>query len=196
MADLANLLSRNPERAVEMRKYADDYEIEITEDAKGREKKVAVYRGAYYEIAANEKQIKTFRLLSILLTLVTAALHIAGGFVANQGMYQFYVALPYVIAFLPLYFLAAGVFRLPNQKRLLRRDEYGLSFERMKKASISLLVLLLVGVLGEIVFLIFFAAGDYSREIIYLFLEIFAALGVYVIFWQQKRMGIALTSAE
>ncbi len=179
-----------------MRKYADDYEIEITEDAKGREKKVAVYRGAYYEIAADEKQIKKFRLLSILLTLVIVVLHVAGGFVANQGMYQFYVALPYVIAFLPLYFLAAGVFRLPNQKRLLRRDENGLSFERMKKASISLLVIILVGVVGEIVFLIFFASGDYSREIIYLLLEIFAALGVYVIFWQQKRMGIALTSAE
>lgn len=179
-----------------MRKFVDDYEIEITEDEKGREKKVPVYRGAYYEIAADEKQIKRFKLISIFLTIVIAALHVAGGFVANQGMYQFYVSLPYVIAFLPLYFLTAGVFRLPNQKRLLRRDEYGLSFERMKKASISLLVILLVGVLGEIVFLIFFTSGDSSREIIYLLIEIFAAFAVYVIYWQQRTMGVALTSAE
>ena len=118
-----------------MKKYADDYEIVIVEDEKGNEKKTTVYRGAYYEIDVDQQRLDQLRGLSRFLLLGTALLHVGAGFVANPGMYQFYISLPYVLSFLPLYFLAEGMLRIPKEKRRFRSDEVGLSFGRMQKAS-------------------------------------------------------------
>jgi hypothetical protein len=40
-------------------------------------------------------------------------------------MYTFYVVLPYVISFLPMYYIGAGILHLPKEKRMYRRDEVG-----------------------------------------------------------------------
>jgi len=87
------------------KKYADDYENVITTDEKGQERKKAVYRGEYYEVALDARQIKTFRNQSLALAIAILILHVVGGFIGNLGMYEFYVSLPYVFAFLPLYFI-------------------------------------------------------------------------------------------
>jgi len=141
-----------------MKKYADDYEIVIVEDEKGNEKKTTVYRGAYYEIDVDQQRLDQLRGLSRFLLLGTALLHVGAGFVANPGMYQFYISLPYVLSFLPLYFLAEGMLRIPKEKRPFRSDEVGLSFGRMQKASPFLFFLLAAGVVGALIFIIGFAA--------------------------------------
>ncbi len=41
-----------------MKKYIDDYEVVIQKNSKGREKRVAVYKGAYYELNIDEDAIK------------------------------------------------------------------------------------------------------------------------------------------
>jgi len=151
-----------------MKRYADDYEIQVVKDEKGRDKKVAVYRGNFFEVNLDEKQLILLRKRSILLFLIVVALQIAGGFVANRGMYAFYVALPYVFAFLPLYYLGTGIFRMPTRKRKYHREEVGLSFERAKKANRFLLIILGVGVIGEIIYLIFFSQDGRSLEWLFL----------------------------
>lgn len=171
-----------------MKRYADDYETIIETDERGREKKVAVYRGDYYAIDAEEKDIKKFRRNSLILIVGIIMLHIAGGFVDNPGMYAFYVALPYVIIFLPLYFMMAGGLRLPGEKRKFRRDEIGLSFERAWKSNRFALILLGVVLIAEIVFLIWFARGEILREVAFMAAELFALIGSYVLFQQQRSM--------
>jgi len=126
-----------------MKRYTEDYEIEIIEDEKGREKTIARYRGNYFETVVSEQDLIRFKRFGLLLTVPIIALHIGAGFIANPGMIQFFVSLPYVITFLPLYFLTAGMLRVPKTKRKFRRDEVELSFDRVRSASIFLLIFLL-----------------------------------------------------
>jgi len=123
-----------------------------------------VYRGDYFEFSLNAEGIVRFRRNCFWLLAAIVIFHISGGFVGNRGMYQFYVALPYVIAFFPLIYMVMGVFLLPKEQRKYRRDEIGLSFGRMKTASIVLLILIGSGVLGEIIFLLFIADGDTGSD--------------------------------
>ena len=171
-----------------MKRYADDYKVVITEDEKGREKKAAVYQGEYYEIAVSEQSLSKFRRNCLLLGGIIILIHVVGGFLANQGMYQFFVSLPYVFSFLPLYFLAAGILRLPAKKRKFRRDEIGLSFERMKTACTFLLVLLGIGVLGETIFLVWFMEGWNVLEYIYLLAGLLTTAAVYILIRLLKSM--------
>ena len=174
-----------------MKRYADDYETVVTEDEKGHEKRIAVYHGDYFELALDEQGFVRFRRNCFLLLAVMIVLHISGGFVGNRGMYQFYVALPYVFAFFPLLYMAAGVLRLPKEKRKYRREEIGLSFDRMKTASIILMIFLGIGVLGEITFLLFVSVGDQSvLEFLYLSLEALAAAAVYFLISLQRQIHI------
>ena len=173
-----------------MRKYVDDYEIAYEEDEKGREKKVAVYKGDYFEVNLDQPSLIKYKRNNLILLAVILLSHIAGGFVANQGMYYFFVALPYVAAFLPLYFLTAGVLRLSKEKKQYRRDEADLSFERIKKASTFLLILLIMTVLGEAIFLIFFTDQRDTLEFLYLSLESLALFAVYLMIRARNSITI------
>ncbi|MFZ3070792.1 MAG: hypothetical protein WA110_06715 [Anaerolineaceae bacterium] len=179
------------------KRYADDYETVVTTDEKGREKKTAVYRGDYFELSLEEEGIVKFKRNCLQLLAVIVLLHVGGGFVGNRGMYQFYVALPYVFSFFPLTYLAEGILRLPKEKRKFRREEIGLSFDRMKTASTVLLIFLGVGVLGEIAFLLFSADGnEFVLEYRYLALEALAAAAVYFIIRLRKRIHVQTCSDQ
>jgi putative Ca2+/H+ antiporter (TMEM165/GDT1 family) len=167
-----------------MRKYAKDYEIGTERDKRGREKRVAIYIGKLFDVSLDEKGLKKFRRISLLLLGLVFITQVAGGFVSNLGMYAFFVSLPYVGVYLPVYFLAMGVFRLPDKKWKYRREEVELSFKRIKTFSTVLLILAALGTLGEMVFMIWFANGMIGREWIYLGLEVLlvalSAIWVYI----------------
>ncbi len=179
-----------------MKRYADDYETIIETDGRGREKKVAVYRGRYYNINADENEILEFRRNSLILIIGIIVLHVAGGFVGNPGMYAFYVVLPYVFIFLPLYLLIAGGLRLPGENRNFRRDEIGLSFERIRKSNLFALILWGVVLLGEIVFLIWFAGEGRPQEILFMGIELLALIGAYFLYRMQRRMQTKIGEEE
>ncbi len=180
-----------------MKRYADDYETVITKDEKGNEKKIAVYHGDYFEFVLDEEGIVRFRRNCFLLLAVIVVLHISGGFVGNPGMYQFYVAFPYVLAFFPLLYIATGILRLPKEKRKYRRDEIGLSFNRMKTSSIILIILLGMGVLGELAFLLFFSIGIRSvLEYVYLVIEVFTVAAVYFIITLQRQIHVQTCTGQ
>lgn len=173
-----------------MRKYVDDYEIVIEEDEKGREKKKAVYRGNYYEVEIEKGSLSRFKWINILLLILIITFHVVGGFIDNQGMYRFYIALPYVITFLPLYFLTTGILRLPTKKHQMRRDEVDLTFLRVKKASKYLLFVFLISIVGEVIFIIFFANNNNQLEYTYVFIELIAGTAAYLLFYIQKIINI------
>jgi len=174
-----------------MKKYSEDYEIVVTKDENGRERETAEYRGDYFDVTFTVGDIAKYKNLSILLLALTIVFHVGAGFIDNQGMYQFFVALPYVFAFFPLLYLALGIFHLPKEARKFRRDEIGLSFDRIKTMSRVLLIFLGVGILGEIVFLLFFAEKTYwPLEFFYLLLQALAFSTVILFIRLQKRIHI------
>ncbi|MCB2209302.1 hypothetical protein KQH62_00270 [bacterium] len=177
-----------------MRKYAKDYEIGIERDKRGREKKVAIYVGKLFDVSLNEVELKRFRRISMLLLGLVFVAQVAGGFVSNLGMYAFFVALPYVGAFLPIYFLAMSVFRLPKKKWKYRREEVELSFKRIKTHSTVLLILASLGTVGEIVFMIWFANAMMGREWLYLGLEVL--LVVLSAVWVYLQRDIKIIQIE
>lgn len=179
-----------------MKKYTDNYELTVTENEKGYEKHVAVYRGDYFEISLDQVGLVNFKKYCIFLLVPIVVLHISGGYVNNQGMYQFYVAFPYVFAFLPLIYMAAGVFRLPKEKRKYRQEEIGFSFTRIKISSKILITLLGFTVVGETAFLLFASVGISSGlDYMYIALEILAGIAVYFIINLQKQI-LVQTSTE
>jgi hypothetical protein len=180
-----------------MKKFKDDYDIVTTTDENGNEKKTAVYRGNLFEISLDDQGIVRFRRNCFLLFAVIAVLHLSGGFVANPGMFQFFVALPYVCAFFPLIYLVLAMMRLPKEKRQYRRDEIGLSFNRLKISSFILLILLGMGVLGELVFLLFFSLGIRSvTEYIFLAIELLTAAAAYFLITLQRQILIKPSAGQ
>ena len=179
-----------------MKRYADDYETIIEMDERGREKKVAVYRGRYFNIDIQGKELIRFRRNSLILIIAIIILHVVGGFVDNPGMYAFFVALPYVMIFLPLYFMIAGGLRLPGENKKFRRDEIGLSFERIRKSNRFALILLGVVLLGEVVFLIWFAGGEVLQEVMFMAVELLALIGAYVLYRLQRSMNTKIGEGE
>ena len=177
------------------KRYADDYETVITSDENGNEKKTAVYRGEYFEFSLDEEGIIRFKRNAILLLAAIVLLHVGGGFVNNQGMYHFYIALPYVTAFFPLLYLAVAVLRLPKEKRKYRRDEVGLSFDRMKASSYILMIFLGFGVLGEIAYLLFISVRDANMlEYLYLTLLVITAAALYILITLQRQIRVQACS--
>jgi hypothetical protein len=176
--------------------FAEDYEIVTTQDEKGREKQTAVYRGVYFEVDLDERGILRFRRLSLLYLAVFIVAHVSGGFVQNRGMFQWYISLPYVLAFFPFVYAAAGVLHLPKEKRNYRRDEIGLSFGRLKSNSRILLIFLGIGILGEVIFLMFFSAGGQcTAEFIYLALDVLAAALVFSLTRLQRQVHVQACEA-
>jgi MFS family permease len=173
-----------------MRKYADDYELVVKEDEKGRLKKTAVYKGTYFEVVQDERTLKKFKRNSLLLLAITLIGFLLGGFINNQGMRMFYIAIPWAAAFLPLYFLAFGIIRLPVKKRKFRCDEIGLTFDRMKKASIALFILLSMVVVGEIIFLVGFAKEGLNLEYTYLVSQALTLIAVFIIIRLQDPIEV------
>ena len=173
-----------------MKKYVDDYETKINEDEEGKQVKEVVYTGDYFELSVDEADLKKFKRNCLLLLAAIILLHVGAGFIANQGMYTFYVSLPYVFVFLSLYFTALGILRLPQKTQNLHRDEIGLSFDRMRTASKFLLVLLVASVIGEIIYLIFFSSGGLFRESLFLILEAFAGAAAFVLIQSQKAIKV------
>jgi hypothetical protein len=179
-----------------MRKYLDDYEVVVQEDEKGREKRTAVYVGAYYRINIDDEALRKFRRNSLILLAFVVAVQIGSGFIANTGMYTFFVSLPYIFTFLPLYFLVDGGLRLPKEKRDFRRDEAELIFKRMKSASKILFPLLGLTILADIVFLIWFADTSIWLEFLFIGVQALAMVAVFLIIRMQKPIEVTKIDVE
>ena len=174
-----------------MRKYSEDYETVTTVDDNGKEKTSVEYRGPYFEININEEDLQSFKRNTLFLLVVITALQVFNGFLNNPGMYRFYVALPYVFAYLPIFYMALSILRLPGEKRRYRRDEIGQSFGRLKTWSYVLLVLLGITALGEVIYLLFFSDGKMiNLEMLYLALTAAAVAASFVIIRMQTQIQV------
>jgi hypothetical protein len=98
-----------------------------------------------------------------------------------------------VAAFFPIVYLAAGIINLPREKRNYRRDEVGLSYDRIKSTTIITMVVLALGILGEVAFIAFFANPSFRiLEFLYASLELMTLAGVFLIFRVRQKVVISL----
>lgn len=179
------------------KKYIKDYELVETEDEQGRIKKSVIYHGDYFTLAQDESQIKRNKLLFIVLALAIVILQVAAGFVGNPGMYKFYAAVPYTSAFLPLIFMIMATFRLPSEKRPYRKEEIGLSFERIKTTSILFLVFMGIGWLGSLIFLLVTRGeGGLTKEILYLVLTGISLALAWIIYKKVNKIEISTSEDQ
>lgn len=166
-----------------------------TIDEKGREKRSAEYKGEYFNFAVDGADYQRFRTLAWTLIPIMIALQIGAGFVANRGMYQMYIAIPYVLCFFPLVYLSAGALRLPRETSHLRRDQAELSVRRMKRSGAALLVFNSLVVLSELVYLVFFNKGlETGKELLFLVLAVL--IGTVNAFLLLKTRAIALNAEQ
>jgi MFS family permease len=173
-----------------MKKYIKDYENVVQTDEFGFERKVPVYIGQYFEVNLDETRLRRVRGFSLLLIGLIVIGQLAVGFIANQAMYSFYISLPYVFSFLPLFFLIDSALRIPKEKRNYKREEVELSFKRLKSATNFMMALIGIGILGEIVFLIFFSQGFDLKELVFLLVELLVGVSVYLLMRMQKQIKV------
>jgi len=169
-----------------MKKYKDDYEIVSSIDEKGREKETLAYRGVYFDVVTGKSTLTHVKKQSLLMLGLIVILHISGGFLKNRSMYQLYVSLPYVFAYMAIWYTILGTFRFPTQKRKYRRNEIDLSINRAQRASKALMVLLILGEFGGLLFLAFNSEANLMSEYLYL---IFNALTIATLFFTIRLQG-------
>lgn len=173
------------------KKYIKDYDLVESEDGSGRVKKTAVYQGDYFHLKLEESQIKSFRRQILLLFMAACALHIGAGFINNPGLNRMYAAIPYTAAFFPLVFLAAGILRIPNQKRPYRNEEIGLSYKRIINMSRLYLIFMAIGIIGILIYLVFAAnLQALDREAIYSGLVLATSVLIWIIFRKANEIEI------
>lgn len=163
-------------------KYVRDYEIVTQQDKNGRESQTLKYRGDLFNVGFEKGDLNFYRKTSLLVLLFSLMLHFGAGFTNNDGMRQIFVAIPYVTAYLPFFYFCAGLVSLPGNQPPYRRDQVELSFKRIRLANYYLFALLTAVVIGECIFLLFFASiGNPRLDYLFLLLELFAAasLGMY-----------------
>ncbi len=178
-----------------MRRFTKDFELVTTVDENGREKRGVEYKGGYFSFVVDSIDYKRFRTLALALTLVMICLQIGAGFVANRGMYQIYIAVPYVLCFFPLVYLSAGALRLPRETAHLRRDQAELTIRRMKRSGAALLVFNSLVILSELVYLIFLNKdSEPGSELLFLMLAVL--LGAVNAFLLLKTRAIPVKTEE
>ena len=167
-----------------MKKYINDYKTILSVNEKGEQIRTYEYQGEYFKLPFSTAQMQKFKINFLLLLAGIVVFHLIGGVMNNPGMRQFYVATPYVLAFLPIFNLVRSGVRLPVEERKYRREEIGVTYERFTNHSQVLLFILGACILGEVIFLLFFSKGSRQvSEFYFLAAEIAAlALGLIIHF--------------
>ena len=177
-----------------MRRFTKDYELVTTTDGKGRGKTSMVYIGSYYNLDIEAAAYRTYRWLAWALLIGMVIFQIAAGFVNNRGMYQMYVAVPYVLCFFPLVYLSAGALKLPSATTHLRRDQAELSLGRMKKSGTALAVLNGLVVLAELAYLLLFGtAAELQRELVFLALMVLVCAANTLLLLKTRAIHVNIT---
>ena len=180
-----------------MKKYVNDYKTILSVNENGKQIRTYEYQGDYFKLPFSNAQMQKFKIIFLLVLFGILVAHIAGGFLNNAGMRQFYVAIPYALSFLPIFNLLRAGIRLPVEERKYRREEIGVTYERFNNHSLILLITLGFCLAGEIVFLLFFSGGSPAiNEYNFLVAELGALALALIIFFNLKKVVITRASNE
>lgn len=180
-----------------MKKYIKDYKTILTVNEKGEQIRTYEYQGDYFKLPFSAAQMQKFKIIFLLTLAGVTVVHIAGGVLNNPGMRQFYVAIPYVLVYLPIFNLFRSGIRLPVEERKYRREEIGVTYERFSNHSLILLIFLGACLAGEAVYLFFFSGGSPdASEYYFLAAEIAAMVLSLVIHFELNKVVITKASDD
>ncbi|WP_312369825.1 hypothetical protein [Lachnoclostridium sp.] len=174
------------------RAYVNDYDIntEVTKEGnKYKEKKNITYHGKYYRIQMDNKKIKKAKWINVIYGLVFFILFTFLGFLNNESSRMLYVVLPYVFLFLPIFYTNMGTIKLLNITGDMTVKEYELTIQRMRKTTLSMLILAIACTIGEILYLVRNKITDFTSKD-YVFLSGILVITVLSILFMQHQKTI------
>jgi len=149
--------------ALKERKYKEDYGIEVQLDERGRDKRVAVYRGEYYALpegGARKQQIKrTYVLTAALFTLFYLIYMLSGA----PSSYCIYV-LPFAsCAVFPLFYWLCGLISMLRAPAKMTRVQKENGVGRILRSATGAMILMMIACVGDIIFVL--RSGDMKAEL-------------------------------
>ena len=144
------------------RKYAKDYESELYTDIRGRLHTKAVYKGAWYRYAAEEKTLRRYLLRDCGFTLLAWAALFGALLLNCSAGRTIYVVLPTACGFLPLVYVSWSLLTAFLHKPPMKREHAQGVYERRCSASLILMIFALAALAGYAAMLVF------KRELLFL----------------------------
>ena len=168
------------------RKYAKDYHPRLVPDKDGRGmKEIYVYKGPRFVVSLRpplQKEKVKMRLLTYAGAI--ALFMLVGGLLENRGMRVFYIAIPYVVGFLPAALTAVSCWYAARFKEPLKRAEADRAWKRLKWTPVFGMVCTAVAAVGGIVH--FFLRGVRLWEAVFVGLMALSTL-CYLGIWALSR---------
>lgn len=170
-----------------IKKYINDYRKEYVVKPNGKPGMTAVYVGKYYRFTASEAVLNRAKRLFACLSVIATILCIVPFCYQSVGAHTFYVAIPHVVALLPLAHLIMGVYNLYTFKIPLIREFKDKTEVRI--SSSSLFALCCMGITAVAQCVNCFINGINAAEIIYFLLTLLSAACCGYIFFNRKLLA-------
>ena len=163
------------------KKYRDDYRLTERVDARGRIRQEAEYVGAEYRWRLEPGIVLRERRRALAACAVGAAAYIGALLPRSAASHEFYIALPFVFAALPLGLILGLLLSLPGGGAPLRRRTADRLANRYPGSAVFIVVLSAASLLGEGIWALRggeLSAGD---AVFCVCAAVLAAAGVYLL---------------
>lgn len=169
--------------------YFKDFDVEERIDAKGRRKKILIYKGNTWTMKVDQEKLLSRKIAFLAIALLMAGAGIAGNLQNAAGNRAGVAAAAGLIAFVPVFLvLYSCIYSLILKTPVLQRAQYRETSLFMKIGSAGVGILSLTAVVGHVVLAIVGAIpGERSLEVLSAILWGVAALTSAVLFiWEMK----------
>lgn len=134
-------------------KYKDDYKQVQSIGLDGKLRTVTFYEGSYYKLPYDEKQLKKNKAVCFIFSVMFLLIYLGAGLINPDSSKTAWIVFPYFFLFLPIGFNLLGVFNLLGQKCRMEKAGYEESIIRMKRSSISILILAVLNIILDLIYI-------------------------------------------
>jgi|GEM_PF-2628696 len=179
------------------KKFKDDFSLKTETDDQGRTRQVSTYIGSVFDLEINQASLNRLKILAAFLYMGGFASHVAAGFLQHSASYQWFVSIPYTLAFLPIGLLGFALVRLPKETQNLARYQTEASFTRGRMMTLFILGLIWLNSAGLVLYMLFNGRSFTARpDYLYLFLEMFSSIMFLNLFSRLNRVRIQIRIAH
>lgn len=174
------------------KKFKDDFTLTTEVDERGNSRRVSTYIGPVFDLDIDQASLNRLKVLAAFLYIGGLASHLAAGFLPHSASYQWYVSIPYALAYLPIGLLGFALLRLPKETQNLGRYQTETSFTRGRIMALLALGLSIFSAAGMALFMLLSkkslaAQPDYQ----YLLLEIITSVMFLCLFTKLNQVRIS-----
>jgi len=145
------------------RKYKEDYGIEVQLDERGRDKRVAVYRGEYYTMAEDGAHARQTRRIFVLMAALFILFYLFYMFSGVPSSYCIYVLPLASCAVFPLFYWLCGLAAILRAPRKMTRVQKENSAGRILRSATGCMILMMMACVGDVIFLL--RSGSMKAEL-------------------------------